>query len=66
MARPKNVKKVEVIKESKPFLNPFTEGVNYTQFLEAVGNKSVAEYCTGKLTNSQIKWLEKDIKLIKK
>ena len=65
MARPKNIKSKEVI-ESKPFLNPFTEGVNYTQFLESVGSKSIAEYCKGELTNSQIEWLQNDIKLIKK
>lgn len=63
MAKSKSIKAVV---ESKPFLNPFKEGVNYTQFLEAVGSKSVAEYCKGKLTNSQIEWLQNDIKLIKK
>ena len=66
MAKSKIIKKVEAVKEVKSFLNPFTVGVNYTQFLDAVGSKSVAEYCKGKLTNSQIKWLENDIKLIKK
>ena len=53
-------------KEVKAFVNPFTEGVNYTQFLESVGSKSIAEYCKGELTNSQIEWLQNDIKLIKK
>ena len=53
-------------KEVKAFVNPFTEGINYTQFLDAVGNKSLAEYCKGKLTSGQIEWLKNDIKLIKK
>lgn len=48
------------------FVNPFDKGVNYSIFLEAVGKKTVSEYCKGKLTKEQIEWLEKDIKLINK
>jgi hypothetical protein len=66
MAKSKSSKAVGIKVESKPFLNPFKEGVNYKQFLDAVGSKSVAEYCKGQLTNSQIEWLKNDIKLIKK
>ena len=48
------------------FLNPFAEGVNYDQFLQAVGKQTIADYCKGHLEKDQIEWLEKDIKLIKK
>lgn len=48
------------------FINPFDNGVSYNDFLEALGKQSIAEYCKGKLTEEQIEWLEKDIKLIKK
>lgn len=51
--------------EKVTFLNPFTEGVNYEDFLKEVGKKSVAEYCKGNLTKEEIEWLENDIKLIK-
>lgn len=60
MDKPKS-KKVSV-----KFLNPFDIGVSYTDFLKEVGAKTISEYCKGKLTNEQIKWLENDIKLIKK
>ena len=49
----------------KGFLNPFKAGVNYSIFLEAVGKKSVAEYCKNNLTKEQIEWLENDLKKYK-
>lgn len=52
-------------KESK-FLNPFDKGVSYEEFQKAMGKKSVAEYCKGKLTKDQIEWLEKELSIIKK
>lgn len=47
------------------FLNPFTAGVSYKEFLEAVGKQTIAEYCKGNLGQEQIDWLEKEISLIK-
>jgi len=43
------------------FLNPFTEGVNYVQFLDAVGKKTVEEYCKGNLEPEKIEWLVNDL-----
>jgi len=43
------------------FINPFDGGVSYPDFLEAVGKKTVEEYCKGKLTDEQIKWLLNDL-----
>jgi hypothetical protein len=59
--------KEDIAKDVKAgFLSPFKKGVNYSMFLEAVGKKTVAEYCKSKLTDSQIEWLENDIKKVKK
>lgn len=52
-------------KEPK-FVNPFSEGVTYEKFLKAVGSKSVAEYCKGKITPEELEWLENDLKNLKK
>lgn len=51
-------------KETKEgeFVNPFAPGVSYKQFVEALGEKKVKEYCEGKLTAEQIEWLENDLK----
>ena len=54
----------EEVKEVK-FLNPFNEGVTYAEFKKAVGKKSVAEYCKGKLTQDQIDWLENELSILK-
>jgi hypothetical protein len=43
------------------FVNPFEAGVNYKIFCEAKGDKTVKEYCEGKLTAEQIEWLENDL-----
>jgi hypothetical protein len=49
-------------KESKPvegFLNPFTEGVTYPDFLSAIPEGvSVKEYCGENLTQEELAWLE--------
>ena len=50
---------------STEFVNPFSECVNYKQFLEAAG-KDVEGYCKGKLTEEQIEWLIDDLKYYKK
>lgn len=44
------------------FVNPFDAGVNYDQFTEAMGDKTLKEYCDGKLTAEQFDWLENDLK----
>ena len=50
------------------FLNPFTQGVTYKEFLEEVekSKKTIAEYCKGNLEQDQIDWLENDLKQINK
>jgi len=55
------------IKEPKAekFLNPFDVGVTYADFQKALGKKSVAEYCKGKLEDEQIAWLEKELSILK-
>ena len=47
------------------FVNPFEDGISYVEFLEAVGKKTVEEYCKGKLEQSQIDWLIEDLKHFK-
>jgi hypothetical protein len=47
------------------FLNPFDEGVTYAEFQKALGKKSVSEYCKGKLTEDEIKWLENELSILK-
>lgn len=52
----------------KGFLNPFSKGVTYEAFLDAVkvAKKGVDAYCKGKITDEQIEWLERDLEHIKK
>ena len=47
------------------FLNPFEVGVTYAEFQKALGKKSVAEYCKGKLSQDQIDWLENELSILK-
>ena len=47
------------------FLNPFEVGVTYAEFQKALGKKSVAEYCKGKLNEDQIEFLEKELSILK-
>ena len=54
----------EEVKEVK-FLNPFNEGVTYAEFKKALGKKTVAEYCKGKLTDEEISWLENELSILK-
>ena len=44
------------------FVDPFKTGVNYADFLKAVGSKTIKIYCKGKLTVEQIEWLIEDLK----
>ena len=53
------------VKEAK-ILNPFDAGVTYAEFQKALGKKSVAEYCKGKLEKEQIEFLEKELSIINK
>ena len=55
----------EEVKEVK-FLNPFEAGVTYAEFQKALGKKSVAEYCKGKLEKEQIDFLEKELLILNK
>ena len=48
------------------FLNPFDKGVTYVEFQKALGKKSIAEYCKGKLEKEQIEFLEKELSSINK
>lgn len=52
--------------KEKEFLNPFTEGVSYVQFIEAMGKQTVAEYCKDKLTKEEIVWLETELSILNK
>ena len=54
----------EEVKEVK-FLNPFDTGVSYVEFQKALGKKSVAEYCKGKLSDEQITFLETELSILK-
>ena len=54
----------EEVKEVK-FLNPFDAGVTYVEFKKALGKKTVAEYCKGKLTDEEISWLENELSILK-
>ena len=59
-------KQNETKKESnETFINPFEKGVSYPDFLKAVGDNSVSDYCKNKLTAEQIEWLENDLKFYK-
>ena len=53
------------MEEEKKFLNPFDAGVTYVEFQKALGKKTVAEYCKGKLTKDQIEFLENELEIIK-
>ena len=53
-------------KAQSKFVNPFKEGVSYKEFLEAIPKgKSIKDYVKGKLEQSQINWLETEIKYYK-
>jgi hypothetical protein len=54
----------EEVKEVK-FLNPFDAGVTYADFTKALGKKSVADYCKGKLSDEQIAFLETELSILK-
>ena len=43
------------------FLNPLGDRTTLAEFIEAVGKKTVSEYCKGHLTEDEIKALEIEI-----
>jgi len=48
------------------FLNPMQKGVTYDDFIEAMGKKSVEDYCKGKLDEPTIKWIANEVAAHKK
>jgi hypothetical protein len=59
--------KVKILKSIDGFLNPFTEGVKYAEFLSSIPKgKTVAEHLQGKLTNTEINWILEEVKNFKK
>ena len=52
--------------KKEKFLNPFEVGVTYAEFQKALGKKSVAEYCKGKLEKEQIEFLEAELLILNK
>ena len=59
------IKDVDVVAKVE-FVNPFDVGISYKDFLEAVkvSKKTVKEYLKGELTDEQIEFIEKELKLI--
>ena len=55
-----------MVEEKEKFLNPFEVGVTYVEFQKALGKKSVAEYCKGKLEKEQIEFLEAELLILNK
>lgn len=53
-------------KDKDQFVNPFKEGVTYAIFVSAIGRKSVRNYCKGHLSESEIDWIEEEVKNYKK
>ena len=66
MAKQANKQTAEITEDqpkqtNENFVNPFIPGVTYSDFVKALGSKSIAEYCKGELTDSEIEWLEIEI-----
>jgi hypothetical protein len=60
-------KSPEKPKAKDGFLNPFTAGVTYDDFVKAIpSGKTVAEYCKGKLTEDEINWISEEVENFKK
>ena len=62
----KEIENVATTAKKVNFLNPFEAGVTYAEFQKALGKKSVAEYCKGKLEKEQIEFLEAELSIINK
>lgn len=48
--------------KTETVVNPFTEGVNYKIFLEALGTNKIEEYLKDVCSKEQIEWLIEDLK----
>ena len=49
------------------FLNPFTAGVTYSDFVNSIPKgKTVEEYCKGKLSKNEINWISEEVEHFKK
>ena len=64
-AKEQEAKEQEAKIKKGEFLNPLKKGVSYDFFLEALGTKTVSEYCKGKLTEKEINWITNEIKIYK-
>ena len=53
-------------KAKKEFMNPYKRGATYEAFLKELAKekKTVEEYCKEELKQSQIDWLNEDLKHI--
>ena len=66
-AKAPEAKAPEKPKAKDGFLNPFTDGVTYADFVDAIpSGKTVAEYCSGKLTKDEINWVSEEVEHFKK
>ena len=53
-------------KKQVEFLNPFSKGVTYEQFLNSLPKgKSISEHLKGKCSEIQIEWLKTELKQFK-
>ncbi len=65
MGKPKRIELTVEAGEVTEFVNPFKPGTSYADFVTAMGNKTVSEYCQDNLTTEQINWLETEIEHFK-
>lgn len=54
--------KKEIKKES--FYNPLEKGTDYESFLKQKGDQTIEEYCKGNLTDEEIDYIKREIKLL--
>ena len=56
-----------VEKAKKGFVNPLAKGVSYDDFIKSIPKgKSIGAYCKGKLTESEIDWISREVESHKK
>jgi len=54
-------------KAKKGFVNPFSSGVSYDEFIASIPKgKTIASYCKGKLEENEIDWISKEVASHKK
>lgn len=54
-------KKETVNEVNNSFVDPFEKGVTYSDFVSALGEKTVSEYLSATHTKEQIEWIETEI-----